>query len=222
MGLLRLYPSAWRARYGDEMAALLEDRPPTRRDRVDLVRGALDAWLHPPIPSRVPAYAALLGGGVWTVLAMVILLQPVPADWPGYLIEVVPAAIVAVACLLVAVVGCALRLGDGGGRAESVAIAVVIVGHVAWAAMLAGTLAGIADGPGLAAAQTVAMVGTVSVGILLVRNRDEPTGALVAVGPLVMLIPSAIGWVAFGSIWTAVGLVGLFQRSTRIGPAGFA
>ena len=222
MDLIRLYPAAWRARYGDEMAALLEDRPASRRDRLDLLRGALDAWLHPPIPSRVPAAAALFGGGLWTILATIVALQPVPADWPGYLLEIVPVAMVSVLCLFVAVIGCALRLGDGAGRAATVAVAVTCVGYVAWLVTLAGTAAGVLDGPTLAAAQAIAMVGTAWVGILLVRNRDEPTGGLVAIAALVMLIPSTAGWLAFGSIWTVVGLVGLVQRSTRIGPAGFA
>jgi hypothetical protein len=219
---VRLYPSSWQARYGDEMAALLEDRPPTRRDRVDLARGALDAWLHPPIPSRVPSAAAMLGGGVWTAMSMVVLLQPVPADWPGYLIEVIPAAIAAAACLLVAVVGCAMRLGDAGGRTATVATSIAALGYGAWIVMLAGTLAGVVEASWLAATQAVAMVATATIGILLVRHRDEPIGALVALAPLVLLVPSAVGWLAFGTAWTAVGLVGWFERSTRIGPAGFA
>ena len=40
--LLRLYPS-WRARYGDEFAALLEERPLGPFDVADVVLGALDA-----------------------------------------------------------------------------------------------------------------------------------------------------------------------------------
>ena len=48
-GLLRLYPRAWRERYGDEFAELLSARPPSVRDRVDIVRGALDARVHPQL-----------------------------------------------------------------------------------------------------------------------------------------------------------------------------
>ena len=43
--LLKLYPRAWRDRYGDELQALLTDRPPKLRECVDLVRGAVDAHL---------------------------------------------------------------------------------------------------------------------------------------------------------------------------------
>ena len=49
-GLIRLYPRAWRERYGDEFLALIAERPPTLRDRVDIVRGALDARLSPQLP----------------------------------------------------------------------------------------------------------------------------------------------------------------------------
>lgn len=43
--LLRLYPAAWRARYGEEFTALLEDQPLTPRIALDTLLGALDAHL---------------------------------------------------------------------------------------------------------------------------------------------------------------------------------
>ena len=42
-GLLRLYPAAWRDRYLDEVSDLLAERPPSFRDRLDLIVGAADA-----------------------------------------------------------------------------------------------------------------------------------------------------------------------------------
>ena len=45
--LLNLYPPAWRARYGDEFAALLEDCPLTLTTFADVVLGALDARIAP-------------------------------------------------------------------------------------------------------------------------------------------------------------------------------
>jgi uncharacterized membrane protein YsdA (DUF1294 family) len=42
-GLLWLYPLAWRRRYGDELAALLEDDPPSLQGLATLVTGALRA-----------------------------------------------------------------------------------------------------------------------------------------------------------------------------------
>ena len=80
--ILRAYPATWRHRYAAEVAALLEDRPPGWRDVVDLARGALDAHLHPAVPSRFLAWAALLAGACWAVVAMGVLLEPAPPDWP--------------------------------------------------------------------------------------------------------------------------------------------
>jgi hypothetical protein len=45
--LLRLYPRTWRERYEDELLAMLEQRPISFLDGVDLFFGALDAHLHP-------------------------------------------------------------------------------------------------------------------------------------------------------------------------------
>lgn len=55
--LVALYPAAWRSRYEEEFLALLTERPPSSiGERVDIVRGAVDAHLHPqvPAPERVP------------------------------------------------------------------------------------------------------------------------------------------------------------------------
>ncbi len=42
-----LYPHAWRSRYEAELCALLEEAPLTPRTLIDLLRGALDAHVHP-------------------------------------------------------------------------------------------------------------------------------------------------------------------------------
>ena len=55
--LLRLYPLAWRARYGDELADLVAVRPLGLSGSIDLIRGALDAHRHPELvdPAAAPA-----------------------------------------------------------------------------------------------------------------------------------------------------------------------
>lgn len=45
--LLRLYPRLWRERYEEELLAMLEQRPISFLDGLDLLFGALDAHLHP-------------------------------------------------------------------------------------------------------------------------------------------------------------------------------
>jgi hypothetical protein len=134
--LLRLYPAAWRSRYGAEVLDLLEERPPALRDSIDLIRGALDAHLHPPTGSRLPSFAAILAGAAWTVVALAVLSEPVAPDWPGFLAwTLVPGLIGAVAGL-VASLGLALRLGDAPGRLGRVAVAAVLITHVGWAIWL--------------------------------------------------------------------------------------
>jgi hypothetical protein len=211
-GVLRLYPRWWRRRYGDEMRALLDAAPARRGDGRDLARGALDAWLHPPEPSHLPAFAALLGGGIWTMIAARVASQPVQPAWPGYLMEIVPFALVAAIFLLTAVSGIALRAADAHARATGLAIVAAIVGYGAWIVAMAGTVGGATDPGVLWATQSVAMVATVGVG-LLVRSADERLGALVVLAAGTMFLPWAGAWLVFGSCWTAIGLVILVARS---------
>ena len=83
--LLRLYPAAWRARYGAEFTELLLARPPSARDRLDILRGAVDARLNPHliedpvvrVPTagdRVLALACVLAGALFTVWATIIIV----------------------------------------------------------------------------------------------------------------------------------------------------
>jgi len=44
--LIRLYPATWRARYGDEFEAVLEEQPLGPFDVADILLAALDAHLH--------------------------------------------------------------------------------------------------------------------------------------------------------------------------------
>jgi hypothetical protein len=216
--LLRLYPRAWRARYGDEMAALLEERRLGRRERLDLIRGALDAWTHPATPSVVPVLAALSGGGLWTIVATAVLVQPVPLDWPGYLADIIPLALVAAFCLLVAATACLLRAGEARSRAIGLAAVLVLVGHLAWMVMLGATHFGLVGGAPLAASQTLAMIGTIAVGLILVRAGDQPIGLLLIAAPVAMLVPWTVTWLLFGAGWTAIGIVMWLDRDARVAP----
>ena len=67
--LVALYPRAWRDRYEDEYLALLAERPPDPRASVDIVRGAIDARIHPQVPGspKVPVERPPIGR--WSVAA---------------------------------------------------------------------------------------------------------------------------------------------------------
>jgi hypothetical protein len=75
--LVRIYPRAWRDRYEDEFLALLEARPPTARDLLDVVWGAVDAHLYPqgdvapqPWTHRIPGLFALIAGAMWSAVVL--------------------------------------------------------------------------------------------------------------------------------------------------------
>lgn len=215
--LLRLYPRAWRERHGDEMLALLEDRPPSLADRIDLVRGALDARLHPSDPSRLPAVAAITGGAAWTIAGLVVLGQPVAPDWPGYLFDVLPLCVVGIGCLLVAIVGSWLRLGDARDAADRVAVQLAVAGHLAWVVALAAAAFGIDYGPTTAIASTAAAVGTALVGLVLLRAGESVRAGLLVAAATAILLPSTWAFLLFGLAWSAVGFLAI---PPKLRPAG--
>lgn len=213
--LLRLYPASWRARYGDEMLAVLDARPPGPRERLDLVRGALDAHLHPDRPSWLPAYASLAGGAMWTSGALVVLGQAAPPDWPGYVVDMLPTALAGATALLLAIVGAWLRLGDTASPFARVALDLAVAGHVAWLVAIGAAILALDYGATTAIAGTAAAIGTFLVGIALSRAGDWPIAGLLIVAPVALLLPwGAPAWIAFGITWTAIGFA---QRRERIG-----
>lgn len=57
--MLRLYPRAWRRRYGEEVAELIASQPRSFRLWLDLLAGAMDARMN---PQWSPAPATASGG----------------------------------------------------------------------------------------------------------------------------------------------------------------
>jgi hypothetical protein len=112
--LLRLYPARWRARYGDEFAVLLRERPLGPFDVADVLLGALDAHLHLrglgaasehgkgfAMSLRIGGYAAILGGILWISGFLGAAVQPGDGNvwlWPALLFA-------GTAMLLVALIG---------------------------------------------------------------------------------------------------------------------
>lgn len=114
--LLRLYPVRWRARYGDEFAAVLEDRPLGPFDVADVLLGALDAHLHLrglgaasqhakgfAMSLRIGGYAAILAGILWFVILAANAINAgseAGVPWIGpFLVALVVANLIALAGL---------------------------------------------------------------------------------------------------------------------------
>src|SRR5215471_6995348 len=68
---LLLYPAAWRARYGREFLATLEHRSLGIRDVIDVLFGALDAWLSTDVRNVTVSRLALNEGGLMTLKSLV-------------------------------------------------------------------------------------------------------------------------------------------------------
>lgn len=73
--LLRLYPRSWRARYGEEFLAILGGGELSLQQVIDVVSGAVDAWLSSDVrrATGVPGLAANEGG--WTMLKSMIACE---------------------------------------------------------------------------------------------------------------------------------------------------
>jgi hypothetical protein len=199
-----LFPRRWRERYGDELDAILDADPPSLRARLDLLRGALDAHLHPLAPSPLPVVAAVSASALASAHAIALAAQPVATDWPGYIDEALPLAIGAVAALLPVLVALWLRLGDADGAFGRLGIVVATTGHSAWLVALVAAVARVTYGPLTAAVATVAMIGTAALGIALVGRSRVLLGTLLATAGLAGVAPPALGWPIFAASWTGV------------------
>jgi hypothetical protein len=212
-GWLRWYPRAWRERYEDEVLALLEAHPLRPSDRLDLVRGAIDAHLHPLLPSVVPAAAALLAGAGWTITAVGAAVQPAPPDWPGYLAGTLPTGVLAATAALFATAAPLLRGPDRRGRLAWLEWAVAIGGPSALVIALLVAFLGGPYGAVTGAALSGAGVATVLVGAIRWRAGDGSIGIGLLVAGVAMLIPNHLAWLLVGGSWTALGLWLLVDRA---------
>lgn len=207
--LLRLYPRAWRDRYVTEMVALLEAAPLDLRGRVDLVRGAFDAHLAAAAdgsPGRIGIAAALMAGAAWTIAAVASIGSPAPPDWPGYLVETLPLAVIGASAILLAAVAAARSAWSANGLALESALIAVVLGHTTWALALAVAAVGGPYGAITAVASSLAAISTAWLGITLMRAGSHPIGEAVAVAGAVLLIPSPSAWLISGALWTGIGL----------------
>jgi hypothetical protein len=210
-----LYPRAWRERYGDELADLLERERLGFRMRLDLVRGAVDAHLHPVAPSRLPALAAVTASALAVAHALALASQPASTDWPGYLEDALPLIIGSVAAMIPALLGLWLKLGDADGAFGRLGVILAVMGHGAWLVALAAAAARLEYGPLTAAASTLAMTGTAVLGIALVGRGRVVLGFLLAAAGLAGVVPPAWGWPAFAVAWTGIAVALVLEQPER-------
>ena len=61
--LIKLYPPAWRRRYGRELAELISTQPASFGTAMDLIAGAVDAWVNPQPSTATTAATDAQGAG---------------------------------------------------------------------------------------------------------------------------------------------------------------
>jgi len=69
--LVRLYPRAWQARYGEEFVEMVGTDRLRVQQVVDIVSGAIDAWLSSDVRRATVATGAREGGTVMSVHSLV-------------------------------------------------------------------------------------------------------------------------------------------------------
>lgn len=168
--LIRLYPRPWRDRYEVEFLGILESRPPSGRDRFDIVLGALDARLHPELPGHPDAPrrstplarwagASAISAGVFYLAWVGLILQEFKGwgggepehAFVGILLSVTASLLLALAHVLLAVVGQPSMLSFGNIGASVAAVSfvflalgggLVLVFALIGSAMLAAAMSG--------------------------------------------------------------------------------
>jgi hypothetical protein len=218
--IVRLYPGVWRERYGDEFAALLEARPPTFIDRLDIIRGALDERLRPQVrPSAddatqgrptVASILAVAGGALFLVAAISLVSQGSPLPYRDAGVAQLTAWLGATLIVLGPMRAALLSGSVGSLRGTSFAAALLFATCIAgpWPILVVGVY-------GFALAALL-------VGLWRVAT-DSPVWLLVAVGALCLGLVNTEderAWLfaAFGLPWTLIGIAGLAGRVSR--PAG--
>lgn len=78
--LVRLYPRAWRERYGEEFVALIDGNPITVRGGVDVLRGAAREWLHACARMEFPRRVIGLYGLAMSLIMLFNLWRPLHVD----------------------------------------------------------------------------------------------------------------------------------------------
>ena len=212
--LVRLYPPAWRDRYLDELEDLLADRPPTLRDRLDLVRGAVDAWIHPQLVSRpsrhedaafgsrLTGIAAVIGGGLWIAGGLTLFGTPLNGSL-GYKESGAAVLLLVVGMLVTALAATALA-GSGIVRSRAVGVAAIV--------MLFGAMLTAMPWPVLIVGYFGYVLATATFAAMWARSQGQAIGGLVAVTALflpafntederaLIAIPFGLAWIALGSI----------------------
>jgi hypothetical protein len=228
--IVRLYPAAWRERYEAEFLALLDEHPPTLLDRLDVVRGAVDARMHPQVGPgadepesgaarmRGAGATAILGGVFWVLAGLGFYGAPYVGDL-GYKDSGSVVLLGAAAAALTGL-GAVMMLRGTAGRS------IPLRGSAA--AILLGAIGLVLPWPILVLGYYGVVIGTLVFGVVGAA-RFGPMYLLVGLsgllafgfntedGRALMLLPLGAAWIIAGAL-TARGSGRLTPRTPAAGP----
>ena len=247
--LIRCYPARWRARYGDEFEAILEERPLGPFDVADILLGALDAQLrlrgHGVATQHARRFTMSLRiGGIAAIVGatlIVIGFALIGGRTEGSETAAGIALLVALAALLVALTGLSAFQAHSNPWLVWTAFAVTALGTAL--ALFAGVsdLAGVGptdwrDGP-LAIGVVSVAIGSAAFGIATYRGSVlSRKGALsLVIGPAIGIIGATavtqnlwelgmllvlVGIVSFLAGWFTLGVAAIrLDRTSALKPA---
>jgi len=230
--LIRCYPARWRARYGDEFEAILEERPLGPFDVADILLAAFDAHLHlrglgaASDRQRGFMMSLRLGGSAAILGAILFLTGFVVASTDDAVgVEVLPGAalfLTGTALLLLALVGLSAFQARRHPRLIWAAFAVPAVGLTLTAVGIVA-MATRGDGPFLAGLSpweiwvlgvfaTVVGTGLFAIATYRTGALPRPAAGLLGAGSALLLAAVILGMGLVGlpeAIVPAVFLVGL-------------
>jgi hypothetical protein len=227
--LIRLYPTGWRARYGEEFAALLEERPLGPFDAADIILGALDAHLRLRsrgstviqgrglrMSLRVGGFAAILATPLlalaWFLGYGFVAIDPIV---PGVLL------IVGLALLLVAVAGLTAFQARTDPHVTWAAFAVPAIGLVVFSIGATAMVVTGDDYWGLAMIGVLTgVVGSALFAIVTYRTAVLSRGAALLIGvgsvlPFAAAVTSVYGLIAVAIVCFLVGWFALGIQAIR-------
>ncbi|MEO6206369.1 MAG: hypothetical protein ABIP77_00275 [Candidatus Limnocylindrales bacterium] len=218
--LVRLYPARWRVRYGDELAAVLEERPLGPFDVADVLLGALDAHLHLrgrgaasehrkgfAMSLRIGGYAAVMGGLLWLyVLVGNAINDGAESGAPFIMIGVVVATVMTLVALIglsafqsrqhPLLVWAAFAIPALGAIVSLAGVALMVANNDTDATIVAGLSAWAISTLGLAAL----ILGSVLFAIATWRARSLSRGAAALLGVGALLVMPALAGVSAGAL----------------------
>jgi hypothetical protein len=233
--LIRCYPARWRARYGDEFEAILEERPLGPFDVADILLGALDAQLRLrghgvatqharrfTMSLRIGGIAAIVGASLIVIVIALTVGRSEGSENASI------ALLVALAALLVALTGMSAFQARSNPSLVWTAFGLTAVGTLAIFIAGVSDLAGVGptdwrDGP-LPIGSVTAALGSATFGIATYRGSVlSRKGALaLVIGPVVGLIGAiAVGqnlW-ELGMLLVGVGIVSFLAGWFTLGVA---